>query len=64
MDKYTIGEIYRLGLLKNHLGEPYKDKATVSKVVSGLRSEDKKTAWGMAKVVTQKEIDKHNNKYN
>ena len=60
MKKYTIGEVFRLGLLKNWKGEPYKDKASISRIVSKMKFETKKTAWGMARVVSEKEIHKMN----
>jgi len=59
MKYYTIGEVFRLGLLKNYKGEPYKDKATVSRVVNKMKYITKKTPWGIAKVVSEKEISKH-----
>ena len=57
---YTIGEIFRLGLLKNHKGEPYKDKGTVSKALSKLPYTTKKTAWGSAKYFSIKDIESYN----
>lgn len=60
MKHYTIGEIYRLGLLKSHEGKPYRHKATVSRIVSSLVNKEKKTPWGVAKVVSEKEIERHN----
>lgn len=60
MEQYTIGEIFRLGLLKSHTGEPYKDKATISRIVGKMKFSLKKTPWGMAKVITVKDIEKHN----
>ena len=49
-----------LGLLKNYKGEPYKDKASISKVVQSLKWTSKKTPWGVAKVISKSEIDKYN----
>ena len=60
MKYYTIGEIFRLGLLKNHKGEPYKHKATVSTVVRGMKVVRKKTAFGLGKFVPESEIKRHN----
>lgn len=57
---YTIGEIYRLGLLKNHKGEPYKDKSTVAKIVATLGFVTKKTPWGTAKCLTKDQIELYN----
>jgi len=58
---FTIGEIFRLGLLKNADGKPYAHKATVSTVIakSGLAFE-MKTRWGMAKALSMKEIKRIN----
>ena len=60
MKQLTIGEIFRQGLLKNYAGEPYKDKASVSRAVSRLKYKTQKTPWGIAKVVPLSEIQKHN----
>lgn len=60
MKEYTIGEIYRLGLLKNHKGEPYKHRATITKLVKGMKWREVKTPFGISKVVSQSEINKHN----
>lgn len=57
MKTYTIGEIYRLKLLKNHKGEPYKDKATVSKILSKYPHRVIQTAFGPGKIFTQETID-------
>lgn len=61
--EYTIGEIYRLQLLKNHKGDPYSDKASISRLVNSMNYKEKKTVWGISKVVSQSEIDQHNKKY-
>ena len=63
MKTYSIGEIHRLGLLKSHTGEPYKDKATVSRVVSTMSFIEKNTPWGMAKTLTEADIQRHNDKF-
>jgi len=60
MKYYTIGEIYRLGLLKNFDGKPYKHKATISRYVNQMNFRIKKTRWGEAKEVSEKEIRKFN----
>lgn len=62
MKTYTIGEIYRLGLLKSHTGAPYKDKGTVSKVLAQLPHKLVDTPWGKSKVFTQKQIDELNSR--
>lgn len=63
MKEYTIGEIYREGLLKNHDGAPYKHKATISRIVNGMVYKEIDTPWGKAKVVSEKEIDQHNQQW-
>ena len=60
MKHYTIGQIYKLGLLKNYQGEPYKNKATVSRIVGKMKWKSGKTPWGDAKVVSEDQILKHN----
>jgi len=60
---YTIGEIFRGEMLKTHEGKPYSDKATVSRVVSGWKFKEKKTAWGVAKTFSDSQIEKHNAKW-
>lgn len=62
--KYTIGEIFRAKLLLNKDGQPYKDKATVSNVLSKYPYEVKKTPYGPAKLYTQKTIDQANKRWN
>jgi hypothetical protein len=60
MKTYTIGEIYRLRLLKNHKGEPYSDKATVSKELKHQPFETKKTPFGESKLFSDKVISSLN----
>ena len=55
MQTFTVGQIIRLGLLKNHKGEPYTQKATILKLLQG--SKRVQTPWGMGYAVTQAEID-------
>jgi len=61
MKKYTIGEVFRLGLLKNYQGKPYKHKATISKLINLLNYDIIETAYGPAKVVSKEEIERSNN---
>jgi hypothetical protein len=63
MQTFTINEITRLGLLKNHLGKPYAHRGTVSRIVRGLKFKTVLTAFGEAKVVTKAEIDRFNQKW-
>lgn len=60
MKTYTVGEIARLGLLKNHKGEPYKHKATVLKLLQAARVKREKTPWGMGYAVTEATISQLN----
>lgn len=61
MKTFTIGEIVRLGLLKNHKGEPYKNKITVSRLVS--KAKKVKTPFGMGYAVSEQEIAKLNERF-
>lgn len=63
MQTYTIGEIYRLKLLKNHKGEPYANKPTVSKVLNSYPHEIVETPFGPSKIFTQATIDKLNSRW-
>lgn len=60
MKYYTIGQIFRLGLLKNHKGDAYTAKGTISKIVSRMKFKEVKTAFGPSKMVSDKEIKRHN----
>lgn len=57
MKYYTIGEIFRQGLLKNSFGEPYKHKGAVSKALSGVEFKAVRTAWGVGKTYSEKQIE-------
>lgn len=60
MELYTTGQIFRLGLLKNRFGKPYKHKSTVSKVVQELGSTAKENIHGLAKCLTEGQIKDYN----
>ena len=60
MKHYTIGEIFRLKLLKGWDGKPYKNKVTVSRAVNKMRFKIVRTKFGSAKAVTASEIEKFN----
>lgn len=60
---YTIGQIYRLGLLKNHLGKAYGHKATVSKIVNTLPYSVVDTAFGPSKAVSMSTIKEYNKRH-
>jgi hypothetical protein len=60
---YTIGEIFRLGLLKNHKGEPYSSKATVSKELRGLPYTIGQTPHGLSKRYSEESIKKQNSRW-
>lgn len=60
---YTIGEIFRLGLLKNHEGKPYSHKSTVSKIVNKLSPASKNTVFGGAKVLSMEQICEYNDRW-
>lgn len=63
MKYYTIGQIFKLGLLKNYKGEPYKQKATISRIVSTLPHIKRPTPFGVSKVVSEKVIAKYNDSH-
>ncbi|UOF78926.1 hypothetical protein [Caudoviricetes sp.] len=63
MTQYTIGEIYRLQLLKTATGQPYKDKASVSNVLRGQPHTVKQTPHGPAKMYTKETIQKLNKRW-
>ena len=60
MTYYTIGEIFRLGLLKNSFGDAYKHKGAVSKALSGVEYKEARTPWGMAKTYSEAQIEELN----
>ena len=57
---YTVGDIFRLGLLKDFKGQPYKQKVSVARLVNGQAYKTVRTPWGLAKCLNQKQIDKIN----
>lgn len=61
MKTYTLGEVVRLGLLKNHKGEPYKHKATVLKLLKGVKRT--KTPFGRGYAIEQADINRLNNRW-
>ena len=56
--KYTIGEIYRLGLIKTRDGESYKHRESVAKYLKrkGVRFETLDTPAGKAKLFDIKDL--------
>ena len=56
--KYSIGEIYRLGLVKNRGGEAYKHRASVANHLrrKGVRFTVKETPAGKAKLFDIKDL--------
>lgn len=63
MTTYTLGEILRLGLLKNHKGEPYRHKATLSRVVDRMGLEKVPTPYGIGYAVPESKIEEHNARF-
>lgn len=57
---YTLGEIHRLGLLKSHTGEPYKHKATISRIMSRMKMPKGRTLHGMGYRIPMTAIRAHN----
>lgn len=60
---YTLGQIARSGLLKNHKGEPYKHKATILRILRDARVKRAKTPWGMGYAVTAAQIEQLNSRW-
>lgn len=64
MKTYTIGQVARLGLLKNHKGKPYSQKQTVLKVLhANCALKRIHTPFGMGYAVTQAQIAKLNKRW-
>lgn len=58
---YTLGEIFRLGLLRTRKGKAYKHKATVRDLVlAHLKYKRVKSKWGDAFSVSESEIKRYN----
>ena len=57
---YTVGEVARLGLLKNHQGKPYKHKETVLRIVKSLPHERTMTPWGIGYAISAATIKEFN----
>lgn len=60
MKYYTMGEVFRLKLLKNNRGKPYADKASLVGIFKKIGAVDMKTPWGMAKCITRDQINSFN----
>ncbi len=63
MISYTIGEIFRKKLLLNKDGQPYKDKASVSNVLSHYPHTVKQTPHGPAKMYSEETIATANKRW-
>lgn len=59
----TIGEIFRQGLLKNADGKPYANKGTISVIVNRSEYLKMRTPYGIAKVLSKKQIDELNKRF-
>jgi hypothetical protein len=64
MKEYTIGQVFRNKLLLNASGKPYKDKASVSNVLSKYPHTVRNTPNGPAKIYTEKTIKEVNKRWN
>ena len=61
---YSLGQIYRLGLLKNHEGKPYRHKATISRIVRYLPGVTKRDGpFGQEYAIPKAEIARYNQKW-
>lgn len=66
MGYYTMGEIFRRGLLVARDGRPYKTKDTVSRVLSRCNAKTKigTTQWGQpTRLVSEAEIMRINKRH-
>lgn len=57
---YTIGQIFKKGLLISSGCRPYKDKASVSRALAGAEYELDETPYGMSKRYSEATIKKIN----
>jgi hypothetical protein len=60
---YSIGQILRDRSLLNHKGEPYKHKATISKVLRGKKFTIDSTPFGESKLYSKAIIDELNGRW-
>jgi hypothetical protein len=60
---YSIGEILRKKVLVNHKGEPYKHKATISKVLKGYPHIVERTPFGVSKLYSKDVIKSLNKRW-
>jgi len=64
MKMYTLGEIWRRGLLKSKTGKPYTHKATVRNMVLQHMKYNRVTSkWGKSFAVSDAEIKKFNRRH-
>lgn len=63
MKHFTIGEIFRLGLLKTSKGTPYTSKGSVSVAVRQLEFKIEETPFGRARLIPRSEIDRYNRQW-
>jgi len=61
---YTIGEIYQNKMMVDFKGQPYKHKVSVARLVNRENFKTIRTPWGLAKCLSQKQIDKINREHN
>jgi hypothetical protein len=63
--KYSLGEVTRLGLIKNNKGEPYRHKETILKLIQRYfpTAERRRTAHGEGYAITEKMIAKLNRRW-
>lgn len=58
---YSIGEMAKLGLVKNRLsGGAIKDRANLGRVLRGADFKLVQTKYGLAKCLSQEQIDAYN----
>jgi len=62
MEYFSLGQIFKHGMMLNRDGQPYKHRASLSHVIEKLDYKIKKIQGGMAKVLTKEQIDDYNTK--
>jgi hypothetical protein len=58
-----MGQVFRDRLLLNNQGKPYSNKASLSKIFARIGFVEKKTPWGMAKTISEKQIKEWNKQW-
>lgn len=57
---HSTGSVFRNRLLRNHLGKPYTQRATIARIIKKLKHEIRATPFGKGLFVSEAEIKKWN----